>query len=165
MMYKNVVEISSDISPSHHPRPLHHYRRVSCFFPAKQQLTRQLDSHRHHHQILQQQVQEEEMALTEDHLSSVNLIHFVHEWMQVDPRDQAVGKRVMPLCLLPHLRLVVVAAAGAVPLLQADEGAEGAEEHAQMKVAAAVVAVVVAEEEEEKKEKNPRMKVEGVAKH
>lgn len=101
------------------------------------------------------------MALTEDHLSSVNLTHSVHEWTQVDPRDQAVGQRVMPMCLLPHLRLVVVVAA-AVPLLQAEEGAEGAEEDAQMKEAAAGVVV---EEEEGKEGKNPRMKVEGVAKH
>lgn len=100
------------------------------------------------------------MALIEDHLSSVNLTHSVHEWMQVDPRDQAVGKRVMPMCLLPRLRLVVVvAAAAAVPLLQAEEGAE---EHAQMKVVEAAEEVVV--EEVEKVEKNPRMKVEGVAK-
>lgn len=99
------------------------------------------------------------MALTEDHLSSVNLTHSVHEWMQVDPRDQAVGKRVMPMCLLPRLRLVAVVAAAAVPLLQAEEGAE---EHAQMKVV--VAAEVVEEEEVEKVGKNPRMKVEGVAK-
>lgn len=99
------------------------------------------------------------MALTEDHLSSVNLTHSVREWMQVDPRDQAVGKRVMPMCLLPHLRVVVVVAvvAAAAPLLQAGEGAE---EHSQMKVAAAVV-----EEEEEEKEKDLRMEVEGVVKH
>lgn len=102
------------------------------------------------------------MALIEDHLSSVNLTHSVHEWMQVDPRDQAVGKRVMALCLLPRLRLVVVVAAAAAPLLQAEEGAEGAEEHAQMKVVEAAEEVVV--EEVEKVEKNPRMKVEGVAK-
>lgn len=96
--------------------------------------------------------------MTEDHLSSVNLTHSVHEWMQVGPRDQAVGKRVMPLCFLPHLRVLVVAAAAA--LLQAEEE----EEHSQMKVAKGVV-VVVEEEEEEEDEENPHMKVVGVAKH
>jgi hypothetical protein len=56
------------------------------------------------------------------------------------------------------LRVVV---AVAVPLLQAEEGAEGAEEYSQTMV----VAAAVEEEEEEEKEKNPHMKVEGVAKH
>lgn len=121
--------------------------------------------------------------MTEDHLSSVNLTHSVHEWMQVGPRDQAVGKRVMPLCFLPHLRVLVVAAAAA--LLQAEEEAEeGVEEHSQMKVAegvgvgeeeeehsqmkvakGVVVVVVEEEEEEEEDEENPHMKVVGVAKH
>lgn len=64
--------------------------------------------------------------MTEDQLFSVNLIHSVHEWTQVGPHDQVAGERVMP-----HLTEVVVVAAAA-PLLQVEEGAEGAE-HSQMK--------------------------------
>lgn len=113
---------------------------------------------RHHHQILRQQVRGEERALTEDHPSSVNSPHSVHEWTQVGPCDQAVGKRVTPMCFLPHLREVVVgAAAAAGPLLQAEEGVE---EHFRMKVAVGAEEEVVVEAEEEE---NPRIKVEGMA--
>lgn len=107
--------------------------------------------------------------MTEDHLSSVNLTHSVHEWTQVGPHDQVAGERVML-----HLREVVVGAAA--PLLQVEEGAEGAEEYSQMKVVVVVGVVEGAEEHsqmkavEEGAEEHSQMKVveegvEGVNEH
>ena len=108
--YRNVNEIRSPTSPSHRRRlPLRHYHRASCSFPVKQQLTLRSDPPLPHlHQTLQQQVRGEVWVLIVDHPSSVNLQHSDHEWMQEGHYDQAEGRVVLIMYLLPRPEGVVV---------------------------------------------------------